>query len=333
MRIHLVALTFALTACGGVVVDDSSGTGGGLGGTGTPSGGRETPSGGSDGSSGGTPGGASASGGACFTATDPAFVTPRAPTMTTSQACVATGARRNTFASEDEVLSLVVGSWMRCGPSTSWFLSHPGFVIGGDRTFRFLEDDGGTLRETAVLGRVKVTALGAGQYQVDVERSGEGFNYLHFTQVGVGDRLDVVETGGSATIARMAPGVAATPTSYVDAGACSLEGTWDAQAGVGEHYEKSDGTFAFDGRGHFVGGALGSEVCSAPTMNGTYRLVGDVFEIVTSAGMGCPTNWAAGWKVAFSADCRRATLTTQYDNCTGLRHSIEYDTVLTKKSP
>jgi len=120
-----------------------------------------------------------------------------------------------------------------------------------------------------------------------------------------------------------------TPPGAVDSGDCSLAGTWDSQAGVGGPWEKTAGTFAFDGKGHFIGGALGADVCGAPTITGTYRLAGRSFEILTSTGMGC--SYAAGWAIAFSGDCKSAKLTMKYDNCTGARHSIEYDTWLTKK--
>lgn len=325
MRSLLPLLACLLGGCA-IVVDDGAGAANNLTAT-TPDAGTDAPGGG------GTPasGGSAGSGGVCFGATDPPFVTPREPTMTAAEACVAGGERKNTFASEDELLSLIVGTWIRCGTSASWFLSQPGFVIGGDRTFRFLEDASGTLRETAVLGRAKVIALGGGLYQVDIERDGGLTNMLHFTQIGAGDRVEIVETGGAGSFARTAPGVAAKPSTYVDSGKCSLVGAWDSQAGVGDGFAKSSGTFAFDGKGHFAGGALGSNICASPTINGTYRLVDDRFEIVTSTGMGCPATYAAGWDVKFSSDCRTAHLAMKYDNCTGARHSLEYDSVLTRR--
>jgi hypothetical protein len=308
MRSLLFASLIALPGCA-IVVDDASG-------------GRNNLTGNPDGT---TPG----SGGACYAGKDPPFVTPREPTMSKDAACSATGERKETFASADEVLALMVGTWVPCSSSESWFLSHPGMVIGGDRTFRFLESKGGMLVPTEVLGRVKVIPTFDGHYQIDIERS-DGTNMLHVTQIGVGDRVEVAETGGFGSLARIAPGAAAIPTTYTDSGKCSLVGVWDSQAGVGDFPSKTSGTFAFDGHGHFQGGALGADVC-APTITGTYRLVGDSFEVVTSTGMGCPSTYAAGWTVTFSADCKTANLAMKYDNCTGGRHSIEYDSVLTKK--
>lgn len=253
MRSLVLALTCALGGCA-IVIDDGASGSNNLTGI-QPDGGAEAASGGSTSGTG--------SAGVCFAATEPAFVTPREPTMTVAEACVATGAPKSTFASEDELLSLIVGSWVRCGTSSSWFLSQPGFVIGGDRTFRFLEDAGGTLRETEVLGRVKVISHGDGSYQVDIEKP-TGTHILHFTQIGIGDRVDIVETGGTGTFARTAPGSAAKPTTYVDTGKCSIVGTWDSQAGISAGDTKSSGTFAFDGKGHFIGGELGSEICASP---------------------------------------------------------------------
>jgi hypothetical protein len=263
---------------------------------------------------------------ACFPS-DPPFITPREPAMTKSEACAAEGAKKSTFASEEELLSVLVGSWVPCGPSPSWFLSHPGFVFGGDRTFRFLVDDGGALTPGEVVGRVRLIASPGGSFQVNVERDGGLTNILFVTAVGTGDRVDVSETGGEATLARIAPGAAATPTTYVDTGKCSLQGIWDLHSGP----DADKASFSFDGKGHFVAGPTGTDICAGPTMTGTYRLTGDAFTIVSSTGMGCVSTLDSGWSVQFLDDCKRAVFSQTYDNCTGGRHTFTADTVLTKR--
>lgn len=318
MRIVAIAM-LALAGCGGLVTEDGAGGSNGLGAA--PDEDAATPT---------SPPRTDGDGGACVAPSGPPFVTPREPTMTKAEACAAGGAEQSTFASEDEVWSLIVGSFRTCSGGGT-ILSHPGFVIGGDRTLRFVErDTAGVEHESDVMGRVKVIAVGGGgAYQINFEQPG-GTNIVRVTKVGVGDRLLVDGEGGRGSVARVAPGSAARPAGYRDSGTCSLAGTWDAQAGVRPSDAKSSGIFYFDGKGLFLGAERDGDLCHAPTMKGTYQLVGDVFEIVTSEGMGCPSTYAAGWSVKFSPTCREAYLTMTYDNCTGGRHSIEYDTKLTK---
>jgi hypothetical protein len=131
-----------------------------------------------------------------------------------------------------------------------------------------------------------------------------------------------------ADVSCWSPGSSGGPPPLVNDGPCSLVGTWDYTASAG-----ATGSLSFDPYGNWVGGSSGADLCASQTMHGTYTLDGSTFWFVTihdSSVCGSP-NWGMSKDATFDATCTHATMTEQYDNCTGARPEFNYDLTLTKR--
>ncbi|MET0594894.1 MAG: hypothetical protein ABW133_19500 [Polyangiaceae bacterium] len=113
---------------------------------------------------------------------------------------------------------------------------------------------------------------------------------------------------------------------------CRLVGTWDATGVVDG--APSEASFSFDEAGNFVGAAgIGADLCSAPSMYGTYALGPGAFLISTNVGMGKCAFWTtAGYPIQFDADCSKAQIErANFDNCRGRRGYFDEPTTLVKR--
>ena len=153
---------------------------------------------------------------------------------------------------------------------------------------------------------------------------------LNLTPDGNGMRLTPTSGTGSPYYARTDPSPlngADNPPSLID-GRCTMIGTWDLPASA----SSQAATLSFDDQGNFVGGPLGSDLCSAHTMYGTYALTAGLFAITENIGMGfCAWWFDGGWAPSFNADCTQVTLSETYDDCTGGRGYLSGVNVLTRR--
>jgi hypothetical protein len=233
---------------------------------------------------------------------------------------------------------LFVGRWAACLGGGLGMAPHAGIEFGANGRWRLLARDiAGDLvpmpgTSAGTTGRYY--ALGRGQFNL----RGEGLDGGHvafFAFDAAKDLVKFVPTDSSppsepSIYARAEPsplnGRDNVPS--ISDGQCSMAGTWDLAATA----SSPSATFSFDDAGNFVGGPLGSDLCAAHTMYGTYRLSPGLFQLTSNVGMGqCQWWFDAGYPATFDASCNQLSLVHRFDNCTGGRGYFNGDTVLTRR--
>lgn len=120
-------------------------------------------------------------------------------------------------------------------------------------------------------------------------------------------------------------GAPASTVSTTCTGSCSVVGTWDGISfGYGTKPE-TRASYRFAADGTWIGGRYREDVVATQFMGGTYRQAGSAFEILTSEGMGCPSDYSAGFNATFDPACGMLQLGHRHDNCTGGRNYLMPD--------
>ncbi|HSQ65333.1 MAG TPA: hypothetical protein VLM85_19070 [Polyangiaceae bacterium] len=237
--------------------------------------------------------------------------------------------------SDGDARPSIVGRWSACGADAFSTTAHAGIEFGGNGRWRFLTNGANGLTPLPLTndnaGRYAALATG----QLNIRHDGPGNLTTVFVTYGAGMDALRVTTEGSAQFyyARTIPspnnGDDNIP-SLVD-GSCSLVGTWNVPAETLSSGAPA-ATFSFDALGNFVGGPLGSDLCSAHTMYGRYSLSPTQFLIAENVGMGLCAWWFdGGWGATFDASCSTVTLTEQFDDCTGGRGYFQGGATLTRQ--
>jgi hypothetical protein len=280
----------------------------------------------------------------CWSGQLPAQVQPMRALSTVADACNA-GASATTWtyptmdasnAADDR--ANVVGRWAACSAGTSFPAGpHAGVEFGANGRWRLLASDGaggltpmtgdGTTGYYYLLGTGQMEIMGEGPSPIDVR-------FARFAGADV-LRFDQSQNGAS-----MSPIYARTEPSplngndnlpSVSDGKCSMVGTWDLPANPNPPGAPA-ATFSFDRAGNFVGGPLGSDLCAAHTMYGTYRVSPGWFQLTSNVGLGACAWWyTAGYPAVFTDDCNSVTLTQMWDNCTGGRGYFNQVTTMSRR--
>lgn len=247
----------------------------------------------------------------------PTSVPARTPTKGYDASCAASV---EPSAPASQLRTSLVGRWRVCSAGGTQ-LPGPVLEIGGNQRFRFFqEEQGGGLTPAASHGTGRVVFVES--TQVNLELDGAGGSFVgHVTLSQDGDSLDYIGFAPPIRFARIQPGPengADNPTPVM--GACSLsEGTWDITVdGESEASGSRAMALAFDKTGRFVQAQAENDPCASHVRTGSYALSGDLFELTSVSDFNTCTEIAgAGYTIAFSEDCRQATLSRVYDNCTG----------------
>jgi hypothetical protein len=316
-----------------LVVDRRSGSGG-------VAGSGETP----------TPTGGAPTNGAPLAAVSPACwadqfpeVQARLPQRTVDEACaLAATTTEWTFPAmwtgtssvhSDDHRGDIAGRWVRCGSSTVSAVPHDGIEFGANARWQLLKTDAaGSLIPADPAARGYYYLLASGQLDLNGEGV-TGENQIFFLRFAPGMDTLRFDDSSTAIYARTTPsplnGRDNVPT--VTDGRCSMVGTWDVPANEPTPYAPA-ATLSFDEAGNFVGGDRGSDLCSAHTMYGTYRLSPNLFQLTTNVNMGqCQFWFSAGYPTHFDASCTHLTLMQLWDNCTGGRGLLNGTTTLTRR--
>jgi hypothetical protein len=243
--------------------------------------------------------------------------------------------------SNDDARAPLVGRWATCGKKGAFStLSHAGIEFGANGRWRLLKtDSSGALVpvDPLVAGAMgRYHAFGSGQLDLVSEGVEPGqIAFVKFTA----DMHALRYGGGSMPGAPKGDYGRAQPSPLngndnppsVSDGKCSMVGTWDVPANTAMPTAKA-ASIAFDAAGNFVGGPLGSDLCAAHTMYGTYRLAPGLFQLTSNVGMGgCYWAMGAGYAATFDETCTTVKLAREYDGCTGGRGYLNEPTTLTRR--
>ena len=285
---------------------------------------------------------------ACWASQLPAEVQARPPKLTVAAACKAASvavwpALSGGTGADNDARADLVGRWVPCGQQGFSQVPHAGIEFGANGRWRLLTTDANgalvamTPMAPGVVGRYY--ALSTGQLDMAGEGVTEGTG-IFFVGFAVG--MDAVRfdggSGGPVT-STMAVYARAEPSPLdgrdnlpsITDGKCSMVGSWDVPANPTTPQTPA-ATLSFDAMGNFVGGPLGSNLCAAHTMYGTYRLTPGLFQLTSNIGMGACHWWFdAGYPAIFDASCTHVMLVQRYDNCTGGRGYLNGQTTLTKR--
>jgi hypothetical protein len=259
------------------------------------------------------------------------IIPARAPTHAVEESC-AQEAGPVMAHTPRELLDFVVGRWVPCGPQRIWAeATHAGIELGGNKRWRFLDEDTGVLVPSA--NQVfKGTFEAVYETQLNLTRLDDSETFMGrvtFTQNG--DRAHFENLDGVYARVDASPVNGLDHTVPIQAGACSLVGTWDGSSPGYNNVPASSAAYSFDRQGNWVGGPMGADLCQENNMVGTYQLTAERFDILTGDGMGCPTLYSAGYTPVFSEDCNQVTLARVYDNCTGGRRYMLETTTLQRR--
>ena len=230
----------------------------------------------------------------------------------------------------------LVGRWVACGEGGLVSGAHAGIELGANGRWRLLERDA-----AGALVPVPATEGTTGRYYFlsrgQLEVLGEGFGHRDTFFVSFGADMDLARFVGTGSGTASEILYARTDPSPLNGrdnvpsisdGQCSMVGTWDLAATA----SSPSASFSFDAAGNFVGGPVGSDLCAAHTMYGTYRLSPGLFQFTSNVGMGqCDWWFDAGYPATFSSGCDQLSLVQHYDNCTGGRGYFNGPTTLTRR--
>lgn len=223
-------------------------------------------------------------------------------------------------ASVDEALSLLAGRWALCaGDAWTAGFGHDfvGIEFNGQGRWQMLLPSGqGMALDPATRGRVSVTAVPPGglpgSFLVDMTADQWGGLGVYVSWSDDRATMAISSMVGRSTLVRVEPGsLDDNPLPAPDGGRCSLIGTWDVVA-PGDAVKAS---LLFAGDGYWVGGEPEADVCTEPTIRGTYGLSPELFSIFSSEGLGCEKDASSGYSHAFSNDCNTVTMTRTIEGC------------------
>ncbi|MGH7435091.1 MAG: hypothetical protein ACRENE_05395 [Polyangiaceae bacterium] len=301
------------------------------------------PSPGSTGAVGPGSGSGAVAGSACWESQLPQAVQPTLPTHSVATTCKASASAATwpgpfvTFdAGDGDARAAIVGRWATCGSAGSFSPTpHAGIEFGANGRWRLLVADA----SGALVPMGAATTQNQGRYYLlstgQLNLHDDGFNWGNTLFLELVDAANGLTASGgsgpSASYARAQPSPAngSDNAPSTSDGTCSMVGTWDLAATA----SSPAASFSFDEAGNFVGGPLGSDLCTSHTMYGTYRLSPGMFQLTENIGMGgCAWWFDAGMMPAvFGASCNQVHLTQDWDNCTGGRGYFNGNTVMTRR--